>query len=154
MICHRFTAIALISLLFCLANTLEHEKSFLLQDSAANVWQIALYQNSLLRTANNDIVERDLESGYIQKTFRAHTSQKQSFIVTDDFRTITSGWDNKIIVWDLESGSVVKRILFRSFKTMVSGISLWNNQLFAGGQDKAVRQVDLMTGKVVRTTCK
>ncbi|KAI3655182.1 hypothetical protein MP638_007432, partial [Amoeboaphelidium occidentale] len=65
---------------------------------------------------------------------------------------VTSGWDDMIIVWDLESGSVVKRILLRPFKTMVTGISLWNNQLFAGGQDMAVRQVDLMTGKVVRTT--
>jgi WD40 repeat protein len=134
--------------------SLEHEKSFLLQDGAIKIYSISLYRDSLLITSSNHIIQKDIETGILQRTFRAHEKPIRSFIIMNDSKMITSGWDDMIIVWDLESGSVVKRILLRSFKTMVSGISLWNNQLFAGGQDKAVRQVDLMTGKVVRTTCK
>jgi WD40 repeat protein len=129
--------------------TLEHEKSFLLQDGGSIVNTIAFYNDSLLLTSSNDIVQKDIETGLIQRTFRAHTGTIYTFIVTDDFKMISSAWDDMIIVWNLESGSVMKRIWLKPSNTQVMTISYQSDQLYVGGLDKKLRQVDLVTDKVV-----
>jgi WD40 repeat protein len=138
-----------LALLICsLIITLEHEKSFLVQDGASVVHSVALYKDSLLLSSSNDFVQKDIETGAIQRTFRAHTGIIRSFLVTNDSRMITSAWDDMIVIWNLEPCSVVKRILLRSSGTLIFSISLQNNVSFAGGDNGLLRRIDLMTDKV------
>ncbi|KAI3656619.1 hypothetical protein MP638_005093 [Amoeboaphelidium occidentale] len=134
-----------------IVSALEHEKSFLLQDGASLVQSIAVYQESLLMTVSNDIVQKNIRTGAIKRTFRAHMNTIYSFVVTEDSRMISSAYDDMIIVWDLETGSILKRIRLRSSDTFVRSIIFQDDQVFAGGYDERVRQVDLFSGRVVKT---
>lgn len=134
-----------------LLTALQHEKSFLLQEGAAVVYDIDFYKESLLLTSSNDIVEKDIETGVIKRTFRAHTSIIKSFLVTNGSTMVTSGWDDMIIVWDLETGSAVHRIWLRESDIFVASIAIQDEKLFAGGQDGSIRYIDLLTARVVRT---
>jgi WD40 repeat protein len=147
--CHYIITLA------CLLNasTLNHEKSFLYQDGASNVFAIAIYKDSLLLTVSNDVVQKDIQTGASQRTFRAHKSLVYSFVITNDSKIISSGYDDMIIVWDLETGSILKRIWLRSSGTLVDSVCFQDNKVFAGGLDSKVRQVDLISGRVVRTIC-
>jgi WD40 repeat protein len=151
-ICSRiiftFVLFLMISPLF---SALEHDKSFQLQDGGTMVYSIALFKDSLLLTSSSDIVEKDTKTGAVVRTFSAHTSTVVGIIVTNASEMITSGLDNMIIVWSLETGAVLKRIWVGSLNTQVESISWQNNQLFTGGLDGKVRQIDLITGKVVQT---
>jgi WD40 repeat protein len=100
---------------------------------------------------SNDIVQKDIHTGSVQRTFRAHKSQVRSFIVVGASRLISTASDDMIIVWDLETGSILKRIFLRAFNTLISSISVQNNQLFTSGSDGIVRHVDLLAGKVMKT---
>jgi WD40 repeat protein len=131
--------------------SVDHEKSFLLQDGAGSVQAIAFYQESLLLTSTNDVVQRDIKTGKIQRTFRGHTNQIYFVTVTEDFRMITSGWDDMIMVWDLNSATLMKRIWLGSSFTYVTTVAFIPNQVFTGGFDQKLRQVDLTTGRVLRT---
>ncbi|KAI3656425.1 hypothetical protein MP638_003450, partial [Amoeboaphelidium occidentale] len=128
-----------------------HEKSFLLQESASTVWSISFYEDSLLVPVSNDIIQKDIHTGSVQRTFRAHKSQVRSFIVTGASRLISSASDDMIIVWDLDTGSILKRIFLKAFNTIIRSISVQSNQLFTGGSDGIVRHVDLLAGKVMKT---
>ncbi|KAI3656828.1 hypothetical protein MP638_004037 [Amoeboaphelidium occidentale] len=141
----------LIFLLSSRYGSLEHEKRFLLEDSASTVWRIALYKDSLLITSSNDIIQKDIETGSIQRTFRSHTNMVRTFIVLNDSRIIRTGNDDHIIIWDLETGSVLKRIWLRATNTLVRSISYQNGIIFAGGADNHLRQIDSLTGRILKT---
>jgi WD40 repeat protein len=130
--------------------TLEHEKSFLMQNGAARATQINFYKDSLLITSSNDIVQKDIETGVFQRTFRAHSSQILTFFVTNDSRMITSSYDDSVIVWDLVSGSVRKRIPLKSSNTIIYCMFYMDEQVFTGGYDGKLRKIDLVTAKVVK----
>jgi hypothetical protein len=74
MITNGLLASYLLHLLVSITTSLVYEKSFLLQDGAASVLAIALYKDSLLLTSSSDIIQKDIETGAIQRTFRAHTN--------------------------------------------------------------------------------
>ncbi|KAI3660263.1 hypothetical protein MP638_005126, partial [Amoeboaphelidium occidentale] len=139
---------AMISLL---VTSLEHEKSFMMQESASVVWSIAFHGESLLLTSSNDIVQKDIHTGAIQRTFRAHTKPIYSFIVTEDLKMISSAYDDMLIVWSLETGSILKRIWLRSSETFTRSVYFQDAQVFTGGLDGKVRQFDLASGKLART---
>ncbi|KAI3655673.1 hypothetical protein MP638_007017, partial [Amoeboaphelidium occidentale] len=128
-----------------------HEKSFLVQDGASIVVAVALYKDSLLLTASNDIVQKDIQTGAIQRTFRAHQSLVYSFVVTNDSRMISSGYDDMIIVWDLDTGSILKRIWLRASDTLITSLQVQNDLVIACGLDGKTRQIDLVSGRIVRT---
>jgi WD40 repeat protein len=134
-----------------IVTTLEHEKSFLVQDGASIVFSIALYEDSLLLSVSNDIVQKDIQNGAIQRTFRAHQNTIYSFIVTKDSRMITSAYDDMIIIWNLETGSILKRIWLKSSENLIRSIYYQDDQVFTSGLDNRVRQIDLLSEKVVRT---
>ncbi|KAI3656263.1 hypothetical protein MP638_001588, partial [Amoeboaphelidium occidentale] len=136
---------------FLSASSLDHEKSFLVQDGASVVYSIGLYRDSLLLTASNDIVQKDIQTGAIQRTFRAHKSLVYSFVVTDDSRMISSGNDDMIIVWDLDTGSILKRIWLRASDTLITSLQVQNDLVIACGLDGKTRQIDLVSGRIVRT---
>jgi WD40 repeat protein len=138
---------AMISLVI---TTLEHEKSFLMQNGAGRATKINFYKDSLLITSSNDIVQKDIETGVFQRTFRAHSSQIFTFFVTNDSRMITSSFDDSVIVWDLVSGSVRKRIPLKSSNTIIRCMYYMDEQVFTGGFDGKLRQIDLVTAKVVK----
>jgi WD40 repeat protein len=138
------------AILGLLISALEHEKSFLLQESASIVWDIALHEDSLLLTSSNDIVQKDIQTGAVQRTFRAHQKAIITFVITGDSRMITSGYDDMIIVWDLGSGSILKRIRLRSSNTLIQSMYYQDDQIFTTGYDSTVRQIDLGSGRVVR----
>jgi WD40 repeat protein len=138
----------LLALLSCITAYLNHEKSFLLQEGASTVWDIAIYKESILLTAVNDIVQKDIETGAIQRTFRGHASTISTFVVTNDSRMITCGLDDMIMVWNLESGSLAKKIWLGSSGTLVISIDVKNDQVISGGNDGKLRSVDLVTGRV------
>jgi WD40 repeat protein len=64
---------------------------------------------------------------------------------------ISSGYDDMIIVWDLETGSILKRIWLKGLDTLINSLAVQNNFVIAGGLDSKVRQIDLVSGRVVRT---
>jgi hypothetical protein len=66
---------------------------------------------------------------------------------------ISSGYDDMIIVWDLETGSILKRIWLRSSGTLVESVCFQDAQVFTGGLHSKVRQVNLISGGVFRTIC-
>lgn len=136
------------------AVTLEHEKSFLLRDSSGKVLGIAAYENSLLITSANDIAQKNIDTGAIERTFRAHSSQIFSFTLTNDSRMITSGFDDMIVVWNLQTAAILRRIRLSSSRTLINSITYQDNRLYTGGNDYKVRQIDLTTGRVLRTVGK
>ncbi|KAI3655422.1 hypothetical protein MP638_001410, partial [Amoeboaphelidium occidentale] len=129
---------------------LEHEKSFLVHNEASNVYAIALYGESLLLTSTNDVVQKSIETGRVERTFRAHSNRIYSFLLTNDSRMITSGLDANIIVWDMKTGSILRRIWLGSENAMIMSITVQNGMLFAGCTDAKVRHVNLVTGRIVR----
>jgi WD40 repeat protein len=129
---------------------LEHEKSFLVQNGASNVYAIALYGESLLLTSTNDIVQISIETGRVERTFRAHSNRIYSFLLTNDSRMISSSLDANIIVWDIKTGSILRRIWLGSENAMIVSITVQNGMLFAGCTDAKVRHVNLVTGRIVR----
>jgi WD40 repeat protein len=139
------------ALLFIFASALEHERSYFVQDGVSIVHSLALYQDSLLFTSSNDIVQKDIEAGQVQRSFRAHTNIVYGIIVTNDSRMISAGWDDMIIVWDMVSGSIIKRISLGVSNTYIVSISYQNGQVFTGGDDRKARQIDLNSGRVLRT---
>ncbi|KAI3657145.1 hypothetical protein MP638_002337 [Amoeboaphelidium occidentale] len=130
---------------------LDHEKSFLLQDGAANIDSLSLYQDCILITSLNDVVQKDIETGAIQRTFRAHSNGISSLLITNDSRMITAGLDDKVIIWDLVTGSVLKRISLGLTNTLVVAIYLQDNQLRVGSRDATLRRIDLISGRTINT---
>lgn len=149
-----FQTFAILSLCFATALGLDHEKSFLLKDAAATISSIATYKNSILLTAVVDVVQKDIDTGALQRTFKAHGSVVKSIIVFNGSRMVTASWDDTVILWDLDTGSILKRIPLGASNTVVTKASYLNNQLFTGGYDNKIRQIDLVTGKVLKVVGK
>lgn len=149
MLFHIKVSILLLLCSFLLA--LEHEKSFLVQNEASNVYAVAVYGESLLLTSTNDIVQKSITTGQVERTFRAHSNRIYSFVLTNDSRMITSSLDANIIVWSMETGSILRRIWLGYVDAMVKWITLSNDQIFAGCTDSKVRHVNLATGRIVRS---
>lgn len=63
---------------------------------------------------------------------------------------ITSAWDDMIIVWDLVTGSILRRIWLEASNTSSQSIKLVSNDLFACGLDGKVRVINMISGRVVR----
>jgi WD40 repeat protein len=87
----------------------------------------------------------------LQRTFRAHVRTVLTFAITNDSRMITSGQDDLIVVWDLATGSILKRISLRISDAVIEGLIVKNDLVIGGCDDYKVRQVDLLSGRVVRT---
>lgn len=119
--------------------------------TAASVLDIELYKRSLLITSSNDIVQKDIETGNVQRKFLAHSGQIHSFKVIDGSTMITSAWDDMIMVWDLVTGSIVRRIWLGGTRTFPKSIQLVRDSLFECGLDGRVRIVSMITGRVVQT---
>lgn len=130
---------------------LDHEKSFLLQDGAANIDTMSLYHESILITSLNDVVQKDIETGIIQRTFRAHSSQVSSLLVTNDSRMITAGRDDKVIIWDLVTGSILKRINLGSTNSLAADMALQDYQLRIASRDATLRRIDLTSARIITT---
>lgn len=130
---------------------LDHEKSFLQQDGASNVLALDLHKDSLLVSVSNDIVQKDIRTGAVQRTFRAHENTIYSFVVTNGSRMVSSGYDDMIIVWDLETGSIIKRISLKIPDMRMYSIAVQDDLVIAGGLDSRVRLVDLASGRLIRT---
>jgi WD40 repeat protein len=145
-----FLAIIL-TVVLTLTKALVQEKSFILKDTTPSVFCIALYQNSLLLTSFYDIVQKDIETGKTQRTLRGHDNIIFSFVVTSDSKLISSAIDDSVVLWDLLTGSVLKRIKLKQKQTIISTISVQDDQVFTGGFDSLVRQIDLTEGRVVKT---
>ncbi|KAI3655837.1 hypothetical protein MP638_002839, partial [Amoeboaphelidium occidentale] len=128
-----------------MVSTLQHEKSFMFDRTAASVLDIDLYKRSLLITSSNDIVQKDIETGNVQRKFLAHSGQIHSFKVIDGSTMITSAWDDMIIVWDLVTGSIVRRIWLEGTRTFPKSIQLVRDSLFECGLDGRVRIVSMIT---------
>lgn len=146
---HKSLVLAIVGLLI---TALEHEKSFLLQGGSSNVLAIGLYRDSLLVAVSNDIVQRDIKTGVLQRTFRAHDQTVYAFVVTNDSRMISSAFDDMIVVWDLVTGSISKRIRLRVSETRIVSLVVINYLVIGGGDDFKVRQIDLVSGTIIRTT--
>lgn len=131
--------------------SLAHEKSFLLQDGASTVFAIGLYKNSLLMSTSNDVVQRDIQTGLLQRTFRAHDQPVFFLVVTNDSKMITSGDDDMIIIWDLVTASILRRIRLRLSDSRIESLAIKNDLVIAGGSGNKVAQVDLVTGRITRT---
>jgi WD40 repeat protein len=148
---HLLALLLLLTPTLPLILSLEHDKSFLFQDGSTSVYCVALYRNSLLYTSTSDIVQKDIDSGAFQRTFRAHTGRVMDLIVTNSSTMFSAGIDDMIVMWDLETGAIIKRFRMGASGTLVQSISLQGDHIFAGGIDFKFRQVNLVTGRVMRT---
>lgn len=131
--------------------TLEHERSFLLRESSSPVMNVQFYKNSVLVTCNNGICQKDIETGAMERTFKAHTKSITTFLVTNDQRMITAGRDDMIVLWNLATGSLIKRIPLGSKDTAIARVEYQDDQLYTCGQDGITRNVDLKMHKVVKS---
>jgi WD40 repeat protein len=134
-----------------LVSTLQHEKSFKFDLAATSVFDIGFYNKSLLITSAADIIQKDIETGQLQRRFIGHTGQINSFKVFNGSTMITSGWDDMVIVWDLVTGSILKRISLGASKTYPSSIQFVGDDLLVCGIDGKVRMVSMVAGRVVQT---
>jgi WD40 repeat protein len=137
-----------------LCSSLQHEKSFMAPEGSAPVWRFDFYGDSLLQTSSNDIVQRSIENGLIRRVFRAHTNQIWSFTVMKDSKLVTAGWDDMVVVWDLQTGAILHRIWLGASETLVNAVSFHNDLVFTGGKDTKLRQINSLTGRIMRTTGK
>jgi WD40 repeat protein len=130
---------------------LEHHKSFLVQDGSSNVNCIAMHHNSLLISNSNDVIQKDVETGALQRTFRAHQNVIYSFVVTEDSRMIASAFDDMISVWSLETGSMLRKFWARSNEVQIQSVIYSNDKVVFGGGDRRIRQMDLVTGQILKS---
>jgi WD40 repeat protein len=96
-------------------------------------------------------VEKDIDTGAVKRTFRAHQDTINYFVITDDFRMITTSYDDYLIIWDLATGSILKRILVRITEDYLQSISFVNEVVVGVSAGTRVYQVDLRSGRFVRT---
>jgi WD40 repeat protein len=150
MIIHNPLVLLIVALLSQLAMCLDHEKSYFIQDAASSVLIIGFYKDSLLIPSANDVVQKDIETGAFQRTFRVHTSQVETFAVIRNSTLITAGWDDLIAIWDLDTGSIIRRIRLRETDTFIKSLSIVGDQLYCGGLDSQIRQFSLADGRLVR----
>lgn len=118
MISFSLRLLLILALLPHISNGLDHEKSFLLQEGSSAIFCVGFYKHSILMSSTSDIVQKDIDTGASQRTFRAHTNQVPTFLVVNESIMISIGWDDMIIMWDLDSGSMMKRISLGSSQTL------------------------------------
>lgn len=134
-----------------MVSSLQHDKSFVVDSTASSVFAIALYNRSLLITSSHDVIQKDIETGSLERKFIGHTGQIFSLMVINDSTMITSGWDDMIILWNLITGSIMKRIWLGTSKTFPNSIGLLSNNLLVCGKDGKVRIVNIISSKVAQT---
>ncbi|KAI3655406.1 hypothetical protein MP638_007123, partial [Amoeboaphelidium occidentale] len=98
-----------------------------------------------------DVVEKDIETGSVKRTFRAHRDTVNYFVITDDSRMITTSYDDYLIIWDLVTGSILKRILVRITEEYFQSISFVHEVVVGVSAGTRVYQVDLRSGRFVRS---
>jgi WD40 repeat protein len=131
-----------------ITSALQHEKSFMFDSTASSVFAIALYKRSLLITSSTDVIQKDIETGIFQRKFVAHSSIIESILVVNGTKMITTGGDDMVIVWDLISGSIMKRIWLEAPMTFPSSMAIKNSDVFVSGRDGKVRIVNFLFGRV------
>ncbi|KAI3655631.1 hypothetical protein MP638_001174 [Amoeboaphelidium occidentale] len=126
-------------------------KSFMFEDTATAVVELALYNRSLLIATSTAVIQKDIETGSFLGKFIVHSGRVEVIMVTDNSRMITLGWDDMIVVWDLKTGSTLRRIWPEASNTFPQGAQLVSNSLFACGLDRRARIVNMISGRVVQT---
>jgi WD40 repeat protein len=119
----------------------------------SNIYCIKSYQGSLLYNLGNDIVQRDNFTGLVQRVFRAHTDEVYSFLIKDEQILVSSGWDDMLILWDMLSGSIIRRIKAGTDMSIRS-IDVWADRVFVAGGNGQVKGISLSTGRVRSVQCK
>lgn len=137
--------------LFCInLQSLQHAKSFIVQDDINSLSGLALYQNSMLLNALNDIIEKDIETGEVRRIFRGHTSTVTAFTIFKQNFMVTAGLDLQLILWDLVSGSIIKRVALGADGASVQAVAAVGDTAFVGTFFARILKIDLITGQVVR----
>jgi WD40 repeat protein len=70
-------------------------------------------------------------------------------VVSNDLMISTSS-DNLLIIWDLVSGAILKRISYAGGNVAVGSLSYWKNFVVIGSQELAVYLVDIDHSRAVR----
>ncbi len=86
----------------------------------------------------------EVETKRFVKEFVGHTDNVTSIKVNGN-EILTTGWDGKIILWDLYSGLIKRR--FNSGKPVFEA-EMMNEQLISAGSDRLITFWDLQTGEV------
>lgn len=105
-----------------------------------------MYQDTVLVTAGNDIKQIDVDTASVLRTFRGHSKQVVSFRLLYGSRMITSSWDDDIIVWDLETGSILRRMNIGYPGMSINSIDVHANEVIAAGASGLIRSLDCSTG--------
>jgi WD40 repeat protein len=90
----------------------------------------------------------NLNSRRRELVLRGHSDDVDCFAFASDRLGVSSGQDCRVIIWDLETGAIV-RIIHEHEKDVISVVCS-EEMIFSSGDDKTVRQWDLSTGKLVR----
>ncbi|KAI3655830.1 hypothetical protein MP638_000232, partial [Amoeboaphelidium occidentale] len=144
------TILVLIFVLFnCLqVETAEPIRSFMLQDSGVTGRVILHYKGFIIGSGNSDIVQRDIETGQIVRTLRGHNGQVFWFSILGD-HLYSVGSDERIVVWDLEKGQIIRRIVLQQCKSSL-GFIVTDNHIFASCDTRIVKQYNRETGGLIR----
>jgi WD40 repeat protein len=135
---------------FTPSKPLQHEKSFYVQDELKVADYIGFYGRSMLINTENDVIQRDLVTGAVQRTFRAHTNIVSAFVVVDGSIMYTIGLDLLLAIWDLASGSIIKRVFLGPEATVPLCLEVFNNKAYIGTQTNKIIMVDLIAGRTIR----
>ncbi|KAI3656954.1 hypothetical protein MP638_004213 [Amoeboaphelidium occidentale] len=138
----------LLPLLCYISHGFDHSKTFLLQDSVDAVRSVGVYKESFLYSYSTDIVQKNIETGRIERTLRAHPNSIQSLLVLNNPIMISGCYGNFVILWDLETGSVLKRFYLGSAEILLSGLIVLNDVAFTSGLDGNVRRIDVTSNRV------
>lgn len=138
----------LITLLVPLSVLLEYEKTFLLQEDIVYSSSVAAYEGSLLYDTATDIAQISVETGKLERTFRGHANEVFSIVVLNKTLMLSLCEDKKLVLWDLETGSILKRYQVDfDFLSNVQ-VALIENMILLGNFDGVVRKIDLKTDKI------
>ncbi|KAI3655545.1 hypothetical protein MP638_000269, partial [Amoeboaphelidium occidentale] len=95
-----------------------------------------------------DIVQRDIVTGQIVRTLRGHNGQVFWFSILGD-HLYSVGSDERIVVWDLETGQIIRRIVLQQCKSSL-GFIVTSIHIFASCDTRIVKQYNRETGSLIR----
>ncbi|KAI3657153.1 hypothetical protein MP638_002345 [Amoeboaphelidium occidentale] len=121
----------------------------MLQDIGSSIASLVVYGDYLLSTANNDIVQRSIETGQTIRTMRGHTG-KVYFFRSLNSTLYSVGSDERIVVWDLETGAVLQRFTLQQCQSSI-GLFVTFDYIFASCDTRIVKQYDRRTGEQIRS---
>jgi WD40 repeat protein len=141
--------LSIFHLLFLHGACLVHTKSFLLQIDFTVVQAVIVQNGSLFHTTGIDIVQRDTDTGLIRRTLRAHSQAVQTMVLVDRQTLVSVAWDDLLVVWDLPTGSIIRRINLTPRNLYPQKLSFTDSRIIVGNAGNSLTIANYQTGRIL-----